>query len=339
MVLLDKGKDFAALLLAVCLLWISAPPAVSQPFDLHDPFYQNESARRAFFDNYALSAQLSYPSSGVLQNERVIDPALIGFSFRADYQVAPQVDVGAIIDASGGSGGRRLSLSWLVLKYYRHVKHERADYALRLAVDPRANGRVGFPQVDVAFIYTSLLSPFISSDFAIGFRRVRMGYRELVSTDNELNPLDVIYRRAMGWELHAMTSYSMLLNPTGSNVFVALSGDLSQFDIVELNLSEPAGDAAARVAPGISYGMLPGPAMLDGDDDPSGGEDLADEEGAIERDYRGGVIWLRAGLTYSRPAYQVRPYVAVPVRQWRPESFEGGRGRALLHAGLRFTLR
>ena len=324
---------YAGLVLVAVLSWIRAPLVLAQPFETHDAFYQNETARRAFFDDYALAAQVSYPGSGILQNERVIDPDLVGFSFRADYQVVPQVDVGAIVDARGTSGGRSLLLSWLVLKYYRHVEHEHADYALRLAIDPRPNGRVGFPQVDAAFIYTSLLSPFMTSDFAIGLRRVQMGYREVVSTESEIEPLDIIYRRAMGWELHAMTSYNLLLGPAGSNLFVALSGDLSRYDIIELNLSDTPASVQAQVLPTLGKS--------------SGDEEVKQAEGAnalaelqaVERAYQGGVVWLRAGLTYSRPAYQVRPYFALPLRQWRPEAFERPRGEALLHAGVRFMLR
>ena len=330
-----RAGRWAALVCAASLLWLGSPQVYAQPFQSYDPFYQEETARRAFFDNYALSAQLSYPNSGLFQNERAIDPSLLGLGFRADYQIVPQVDIGAIVSALGSSSGRRLTLSWLVLKYYRHLEHENADYAVRLAVDPRPNGRVGFPQVDAAFIYTSFLSPLVSSDFAIGLRRVQMGYREVISTDDEFDPLDVIYRRAMGWELHAMTSYNLLLDPGGSNVFMALSGDLSRYDIVELNLSESsAASVDAMIMPPIE--QLPD----DGEDQSASDNQLSDDvPERVERNYSAGVVWLHTGITYSRPSYQVRPYLAVPLREWQPEEFEGQRDDALLHAGVRFTLR
>ena len=42
-----------------------------RPFRLSDPFYRGETARRHFFDNYALTGEISYRSAGTLQGDGV----------------------------------------------------------------------------------------------------------------------------------------------------------------------------------------------------------------------------------------------------------------------------
>ena len=53
-------------------------------------------------------------------------------------------------------------------------------------------------------------------------------------------------------------------------------------------------------------------------------------------EYRGGVVWLRSGFEYNRPAYQLNPFVGVPLTQWMPD--DGG-FRSRINLGLRLTLR
>ena len=91
----------------------------------------------------------------------------LGLAFRLDYQLAKQMDLSAIVDASGSSvgssgsvAGRSLSISWVALKYYWTV--DNSDYAFRLAVDPSLDGRTGFSQTDFAFFANTLLSPIFS---------------------------------------------------------------------------------------------------------------------------------------------------------------------------------
>ena len=66
-----------------------------------------------------------------------------------------------------------------------------------------------------------------------------------------------------------------------------------------------------------------------------------DSTGSEDR-VRSGIGWLRAGVEWSRPAYQISPYVAVPLVTWADVQGEpirlGARpDRALF--GLRLMLR
>ena len=328
--------------------------SAQRPFDIYDPFYRSETAQRTFFDGYALTAEISYRRAGELQQTRLpvegddhpleyqtattSDP--LGLSFHLDYQLASQFDLRAILDASSGPTGRRITLSWLALKYYRHI--EQADYALRFAVDPTPDGRPGFPQVDGAFIYTSMFSPAVSSNFAIGMRRVHIGYEKLlvpeapssesVSTlQQRLFHVDSltasssvptsVHRRAIGWELHAMLNYNFHFDPAGSNLFVALFGDLSSYDLLELQRehlpSSPADEESAA-----TYGA-----------DNTSPQPISPWSST----YRGGVIWLRSGISFDRPSYRAVPFLALPLRQWMPD--EGPWQQAAPHVGLQLMLR
>ncbi|HEX7069279.1 MAG TPA: hypothetical protein VF190_00670, partial [Rhodothermales bacterium] len=54
-----------------CLVALAALPASAQaPFRVYDPFYRGESARRAFFDGYALTTEIAYRASGSIQDGR-----------------------------------------------------------------------------------------------------------------------------------------------------------------------------------------------------------------------------------------------------------------------------
>jgi len=308
----------------------SALPALAQaPFRVYDPFYRGETARRAFYDGYAFTAELSYRASGsILGGRQSLNPDPFGLSFRLDYQLAPLVDISAIIDAASSSAGRKLTLQWIAVKAYH--KQEYTDYAVRLAVDPAFDGRVGFPQMDLAFLSTSLLAPNVSTDYALGVRRVRFGYERLRQTalelgDDLLMPVlmasDIVYTRALGWEAHIMMQYSVLLNPARSNAFVSLLVDVGQYDLIESSLREANLEVRASAIQNAKFSDGPEPSVTSG-------------SGA--REYRGGVISVRTGFEYNRPSYQLHPFVSLPVRQWMPD--EGG-PPARINVGVRLTLR
>lgn len=293
-----------------------------RPLIVHDPFYRGETARRAFFDGYAFTTELSYRSP----SEQSIRPDPLGLSFRLEYQVSSRVDLGAVLDAAGTNGGRTLDLSWLTLKYY-HTE-ENTDYAFRLAVDPSLDGRLGNPQMDAAFISTTLMAPNLSSDYAIGLRRVRLGYEELIARDPEtdvadipqqVRTTDIVYTRALGWEFHTMAQYSLLLNPARSNVFLSGLFYLGQYDIVRSSLNRGADQPDDTGAEMVS------PEITNSDDVDQG----------LEK-HHAGALWLRSGIEYNRPSYQIAPFVSYALKQWSPE---GDATPARLSFGLRFMLR
>ncbi len=316
-----------ALLLGTGLLPGSA--TAQRPFRISDPFYRNETARRVFFDRFALTGEASYRPAGALQEEGGV--ALSGgdltLRLRFDYQLAARLDIGAIMEAVGGNGGRRLGVTWIVLKYYRHL--EAGDYAFRLAVDPASDGRVGFPQVDLAFLYTSLLSPLLSTDFALGVRRVNIGYAQLVPAEPLPQGGSYITRprptlfatRAIGAELHAMMNYNFIFDPAGSNLFIGLLGEGGQYDQIQTEIN------------GVDLGATRDPSSLG---------DLQASEAAQENErktpYRGGALWARAGLELQRPSYRISPFISVPIQQWNPDAGESW-PQARLHAGLQLMLR
>ncbi len=296
---------------------VAMPVAAQRPFRIYDPFYRNESARRPFYDGYAITGEVSYRSLGELQGQ---NPALesnpLGLALRFDYQLTDHLDVGAIVDASGA--GRTLAWSWVVLTYHRTQDYD--DYAFRLALDPDSDGRVGFPQADLAFVASSLLSPTFSSDFAIGIRRVQRGYRQYLPVADEPQPdvvlpsatpgnYDVMFNRALGWEIHVMMNYSLHLSPSGTKFYAGLVADRGQYELHQMR----SGETMAAPTP-------------DRDADPV----------QISREgYRGGVLWLRPGFEYNRPAFRVTPFLNVPLVQWTPD----GHPNARPHLGVSLMLR
>ena len=298
-----------------------------RPFRLSDPFYRGETARRHFFDNYALTGEVSYRSAGTLQGDGV--PASnndLAFRFRFDYELVKSLDLSFIFDAVGAAGARQLSLSWLVLKYYRYVKETHSDYAFRLAVDPSSNGRMGFPQVDLAFIYTSQFSPVVSTDIAIGMRRVNIGYAEFIppAALTKGDPFvirprpTVIYTRALGTEFHLLLTYNLLFDPARSNLFVDFLGEAGSYDLVEAPLEV---NSSLNIA------------------DLGSGEAPLQEEAEKKTSYRGGTFWMRFGVEFNRPGYQISPFLGAPLKQWIPETDDDDWPEARLHFGFQLTLR
>ncbi len=308
------------LLVLGMLCAVAMPAAAQRPFRSYDPFYRNESARRPFYDGFALTGEVSYRAIGELQGEApTLDANPLGLALRLDYELSDHLDVGAIVDASGA--GRTLAWSWVVLTYHRSLDYD--DYAFRLALDPSSDGRVGFPQADLAFVASSLLSPVFSSDFAIGVRRVQRGYRQYLPLD-PTEPVDdvlppatprtyeVSYNRAFGWEVHLMMNYSLHLSPSGTKFYAGLVADRGQYEVHQMLSGEvvPGAEAAAAA-------------------------NLTDTMQQVREDYRGGVLWLRPGFEYSRPAFRLTPFLNVPLVQWTPE----GHPRARPHLGVSLMLR
>lgn len=309
-------------LLPLVALLVSDAQA-QRPFRMSDPFYRNETARRDFYDRIALTGEVSYRSAGALQDEGLATSnSDLALRFRFDYELTSRLDLGAVFDAVGGNGGRRVSLSWVVLKYYRFL--EQANYAFRLAVDPASDGRVGFPQVDLAFLYTSLLSPLLSTDFAMGVRRVNVGYAQFLPPETpddapfvERPRSNVLFTRALGSELHLMMNYNLLFDPAGSNIFVGLLGEGGQYEVVESLVNRSSSTPI---------------------DDLSGGDAADDPEQTTP--FRGGVLWVRSGLEIKRPNYRLTPFVSVPLQQWSPEASDGGEWpEARIHFGVQLMLR
>ncbi len=297
-----------------------------RPFRLSDPFYRGETARRHFFDRYALTGEVSYRSAGTFQGDGVpASSSELAFRFRFDYELAKRLDMSAIFDAAGGAGTRQLSLSWLVFKYYRYVEESNSDYAFRLAIDPSSNGDLGFPQVDLAFIYTSLLSPVVSTDFALGIRRVNVGYAQLLPPEPISDDIFVIrpsptllFTRALGTEFHVLLNYNLHFDPAESNLFIDFLGEFGSYDVVE-----------APHHPNTPLNIA----------DLGSGEGAIIEEEEEETSYRGGTFWVRFGVEFNRPSYQISPYLGLPLRQWTPKTVDDEWPEARLHFGFQLTLR
>lgn len=307
--------------LATGLLWLSGMllllPGVTheahaqRPFTVNDPFYQSESARRVFHDGLAATGEVAYRASSPVPGGGVATSGSpVSLSFRLHYALARRLDLNAYWDAAGTNTGPTVVLSWVGLKYYWSV--DNADYAFRLAVDPASDGRVGFPQADAALILTKGLTPLFATDFAIGVRRVRKGFRQFVPAgafdgDNTLgeesSESQFIDARALGTELHFMLSYNTIFDPARSNLFVALIGEGGQYELLE-----------------SSFG---------------GSSPPDDEEEFGRSDYRGGLVSVRSGIEFNRPSYQVIPYMSVPLTQWTTEENETAR----MHLGFRLLVR
>lgn len=305
-----------ASLIGVLLIALGGLPlqeaAGQRPFRVYDPFYRSETARRAFYDGIAVTGEVSYRAAGSVQNNGLptSNPDPFGLSVRLDYQLAPRLDLNAFWDATGTNTGRTLVVSWVGLKYYWTV--ENSDYAFRLAVDPSSDGRIGFPQMDLAFLSTRALSPVFSNDIALGVRHVRMGFQQFVPADRTGNGEPAFLNtHALGLELHFMWTYNVIFDPASSNIFLSFVGEGGQYSLFASPLFQ--GPTPVRPSPGT------------------------DETGFSKDHYRGGVIWARSGIEYNRPSYQFIPFLGVPLKQWRPRSDNWHDAR--LNFGFRLMLR
>ena len=292
---------------------LAGPAAAQRPYSVYDPFYRGETARRGYDGAYALTGEASYRTGGAARVDALGEPGPLGLALRLDYGLARHLDVGAIVDASDAGAGRSLAWAWVVGRYFWTT--DEGDYSFRLALDPASDGRVGFPQADLAFLATTPFSPTASSDFALGVRRVQRGYQQLVPVETPdvaqppvaLRDYDVFFNRAYGWELHVMTAYNVLLGPSGSRAYAGLAADRGEYELQRVRVEETEG--GAEVAPGA--------------------------ETPERSRSRGGVVWMRGGIEVVRPNYRVAPFVGLPVVQWTP----AGTVPARPIAGVEFTLR
>lgn len=289
-----------------------------------DPFYLGESASRSFYDTYSVTAEVSYHPVAFLSSDigstGSQDSAVpgtsspLGLNMRLEYHLARQFDLGVYVDATGNTAGRSLDLSWVALKYYQ--RYENVNYAVRLALDPSSNGGSGFPQMDLGFLYHTLHSPTVASEYAVGIRRIQIGFQQLIQTSppplKEGDPIiispqpdrQLLRSQALGWEVHLKSGYNVVFDPAGSNLYVAFMGEGGSYDVVEWVV----------------------------DDTVVGGGNR------ISQKYAGGIIWLRSGIQINRPTYMVSPHVSVPVKQWAA-STDLEQTNASAYIGLRFTIR
>lgn len=296
---------------AATLLALAGGAAAQGGYQTLDPFYGGETAGRAFYGDLAVSAEAAF-RDGDLLGLRAPGTAVrpLALAGRLDYALLPQVDLSLVADLSPGLVGRGpLGLSWVVLKPYWH--NERTDYALRLAVDPASEGSLGFRQTDVAFLSTTSLSPEVTSDVSIGVRRVRTGFTDPDSLDAALGDAG-----PLGGDALRLVDGPARMRLVGQELRVSWAYNV---------LFDPAG---SRVAVGLAaeagdYAVLGG-------------------DGSSADRIRSGTGWLRVGVEFSRPAYQLAPFAGLPLATWaevRGEPVRHGPRPEKVQIGLRVTLR
>ena len=298
---------------AAAVAWLGSTGGVSAQgsFQTLDPFYGGESARHAFFDGFAVSGELGYRQRDLLGLSQPGAPAAdLALSARVDYAVMPQVDVSAVVDLSGAASSGPLGLSWVVVKPY--WRNESTDYAVRVAVDPASEGGLGFRQTDVAFLSSSAVSPTVSNDFALGIRRVRTGFvedpTETLSDGGDAGSVSLLLAeervRLVGQELRGSWGYNVLFDPAASRLSIGVVAESGSYAIVRSGQAESDGGAPERIQSSLA--------------------------------------WLRGGVEFNRPSYQLAPYVSVPVVTWatvRGEPVRHGPRPDKARVGLRVTLR
>ncbi|MEM8600658.1 MAG: hypothetical protein AAGF99_12120 [Bacteroidota bacterium] len=306
----------AVLVGAVCTGagWLTDAQA-QRPFETLDPLYQGEEAQRTFYDGFAVSALLDYRPTGLLQASSasgVGQRSAVSLAGRIDYALMEQVDVAAIVDLSGGIGTGPVALRWLIVKPF--WTNEGTDYAVRIAVDPASEGGLGFRQTDVAFLTSSNLSPLVSTDFAIGLRRVRAGVNAaLLDNEGTFDTagslfLDSERVRVIGTELHVFWGANFHYDLAGSNVAVALLAEGATYRFVEADVREE----------------VPSPFDTSGDR------------------IRSGIGWLQLGLDFDRPSFQISPHLALPLVVWgdvQGEAVRSGPRPNKVRVGLNIMLR
>lgn len=312
--------DIARLTILAAVLTVLAVEADAQrPFNTIDPFYQNESAQRVFYENFAAQAELAYQgSTPTVFSGHAFSP--FALMVRLDYALMAQVDIAAVLDASSGVNGgtgNSFRIGWLIVKPY--WQHNNTSYAVRLAVDPSPDSGFGFRQTDVAFLSSTSIGPTLTTEFSVGFRRARVGFEQVTLGDNfmrsitagEINP-EVSRSRASGAELHATWGYRFLVNPGGSHLFTIFSAQAMAYTVLTANPDS---------------GVLAG----------KGDFDLEDAG-----ELRGGLAQVNVGLEYNRPSFVLAPYVGVPLFRIARMDGEGPvYGPRFDHTrlGFRFTVR
>ncbi|MEM0961580.1 MAG: hypothetical protein AAGK21_03420 [Bacteroidota bacterium] len=301
-----------------------AAPAQAQ-FQTLDPSYGGETARRAFYGGFAVSGEASYRDGDLVSVPGTPAPSDLSLSARLDYALMPQVDLALVADLSGATAAGRTGLSWVIVKPYWH--NEGTDYAVRVAVDPLSEGGLGFRQTDVTFLSTTSLSPTVTGDVTLGIRRVRAGYSVFRDETPAVDVVDVEYpdgpfptvsasldparARLVGQSVRGSLGYNVLFDPAGSRLSFGLVAEAGDYTILETD--------------GLA----------------SGNDAELSEEVEADR-IRSGVGWVRAGIEFSRPSYQLAPIISVPVVTWadvQGDPVRHGPRLEKLRLGLRVTLR
>ncbi len=306
-----RARPIACLFVAALA---AGPAATAQGgFQTLDPFYRGEAAQRSFDGGFALSAEAAVRDADLLGIAEPGTPASpLAFSGRLDYALLPQVDLSLVADLTGGVGRGPMGLSWVVVKPYWH--NEATDYAVRIAVDPASEGGLGFRQTDVAFLSTTALSPAVTTDVALGIRRVRTGYTPAADEVLEAGTIGVgaeaLLRgapgdggvRVVGQELRVSWGYNVVFDPAGSRLSLGLVAEAGDYALVRTDATPE--DGPERI--------------------------------------RSGIGWLRTGVEFSRPSFQLAPFLSLPLVTWadvRGEPVRYGPRPEKLRAGVRIMLR
>ena len=310
--------------LLAALVLGTVPAQAQGTFQTLDPSYGGETARRGFYGGFALSGEAAYRDADLIGFAGTGAPTDLSLSARLDYALLPQVDLALVADLSGAAQNGRTGLSWVVVKPYWH--NEGTDYAVRLAVDPVSEGGLGFRQTDVAFLSTTVLSPTVTTDLSLGVRRLRTGYSDVSGDAAYVEPTpegtaaevramladDPVRSRLVGQSLRASWGYNVLFDPAGSRLSFGVLAEGGDYTVVETHGPDQESEAAG------------------------------DRERESSDRVRSGVGWVRAGLEFSRPVYQLAPFVSVPVVTWadvQGESVRHGPRLEKFRLGLRVTLR
>lgn len=296
-------RQVLPLLFVVGLSTLQTSGALAQrPFVSNDPFYKSETARRSFHDGYAVSGEVTYQS---IDHSVTSTSSSLGLLLQFDYKLGPQFDLSAIVNFPGGNTGQSLNLTWIAVKHYWH--QDGADMALRLAFEPRppANGGLGFRQTDLAFLYSKTLSAQVGTQMAAGLRYVRTGYQGSGVVDVGTPLSGIAYTEATGIEGHIKFGYDLIFDPARSHVAISLDYQAGTYNLVDRMI--------VTDAPSSSPGL---------------GE------------FQGHVLWVRTGLNWNRPTYQLVPSVAVPLMSTKKGvGPDLGKGPQFINLGLRVTLR
>ncbi|MEM1115187.1 MAG: hypothetical protein AAF845_06945 [Bacteroidota bacterium] len=311
-------------LAVLAVLGVGAPAAAQGGFQTLDPSYGGETARRAFYGGFAVSGEAAYRDGDLLGVPRFATAGSdLALAARLDYALLPQVDVAVVADLMNGVRNGSTGLSWVIVKPY--WRNEMTDYAVRVAVDPASEGGLGFRQTDVTFLSTTALSPAVTSDLTLGVRRVRTGYVRVDESAFVESPDDLggsarlaasgpERERLVGQEVRASWGYNVLFDPAGSRLTLGLAAE--------------AGDYAIVRSGGPTFST-----------DDAGADPEA--EPASER-IRSGIGWMRMGMEFSRPDYQLAPFVSLPVVTWadvQGDPVRHGPRPEKVRFGLRVTLR
>lgn len=310
------------------MIALGAAPAVwaQGTFQTLDPSYGGETARRGFYGGFAVSGEAAYRDADLLDRIEPGAPAPsdLALSARLDYALLPQVDLAVVADLTGAAQNGRMGIGWVVVKPYWH--NEGTDYAIRVAVDPVSEGGLGFRQTDVAFLSSTALAPTVTSDLSLGLRRLRTGYSDPVISeldigedgepivpDSRLNvgTSGLVRSRIVGQSVRGAWGYNVLFDPAGSRLAFGLVAEATDYTILQTD------DGAVVAGNG------------------------AEAEESSDR-VRSAVGWARMGIEFSRPYYQLAPFVSVPVFTWadvQGEPVRHGPRIEKLRVGLRVTLR